>query len=219
MILYHVEQSRSFRVLWALEELGLPYELRVLEVEPRLPRFNYPDYLEINPLGTFPALVDSGKLMTESALIPHYLATRYAGDDLVIRPEEADYATYLNFLSHGESTLTFPQSVYLRFTWLEPDRKLQEAGQLYQEWFIARCALLDIHLQQSDYVCGGRFTLADISIAYAAILAEALGYFEQIPESMQSHLSMLRKREGYQRALTAERDPANRKPAGRPLTL
>ena len=62
MRLYHCADARSFRALWALEELGLPYELELLPFPPRVLK---PDYLEVNPLGTIPFLVDGETRMTD----------------------------------------------------------------------------------------------------------------------------------------------------------
>src|SRR6195952_5321649 len=74
IILYHCAAARSFRPLWTLEELGLPYDLRMLPFPPRvLAR----EYLALNPLGTIPLLVDGNTRMTESAAISQYLVTRY----------------------------------------------------------------------------------------------------------------------------------------------
>ena len=72
--LYHCAGARSFRALWALEELGLRYELKML---PFPPRVRAPGYLAINPLGTIPFLIDGETRMTESAAICHYLAMRH----------------------------------------------------------------------------------------------------------------------------------------------
>jgi glutathione S-transferase len=74
LTLYHCHNARSFRVLWTLEEMGLPYELKML---PFPPRQLVPDYLSINPLGTVPAFFDGPMRMTESAAICQYLVTRY----------------------------------------------------------------------------------------------------------------------------------------------
>ena len=87
-ILYHCAGGRSFRPLWALEELGLAYDLRVLPFPPRL---TSPKYLEENPLGTIPLLIDGDVRMRESVMIGHYLATKTCSD-LVVAPDEPDYA-------------------------------------------------------------------------------------------------------------------------------
>ena len=75
MTLYHCINARSFRVLWMLEELGLPYELKVL---PFPPRSRDEQYLEVNPLGTIPAFLDGDVWMSESAAICQYLAARHS---------------------------------------------------------------------------------------------------------------------------------------------
>ena len=71
--LYHCDGARSFRPLWMLEEMGLPYELKML---PFPPRVFAKEYLAINPLGTIPFMIDGDTKMTESSGICHYLGTR-----------------------------------------------------------------------------------------------------------------------------------------------
>ncbi len=96
--LYHCANARSFRALWALEELGLEYELQTM---PFPPRVRQEGYLDLNPLGTVPTFLDGDVKMTESAAICHYLVTRYGDGALAVRPDEADYGAYLNFLVMG----------------------------------------------------------------------------------------------------------------------
>ena len=82
--LYHCPDARSFRALWALEELSLPYEL---EVMPFPPRSRVPGYRDLNPLGTVPVLFDGEHRLTESAAMAHYLGARYGPTDLVVGHE------------------------------------------------------------------------------------------------------------------------------------
>jgi glutathione S-transferase len=98
--LYHCHNARSFRALWALEEIGLTYRLHML---PFPPRIYQPEYLDQNPLGTIPLLVDGKVRMTESAAIPHYLATRYGPTPLVVEVEEYDYGLWLDWLHRSEA--------------------------------------------------------------------------------------------------------------------
>ena len=120
LVLWHCKDARSFRPLWALEELGLAYELRSL---PFPPRVREKSYLGENPLGTVPLLVDGETRMTDSAAIPHYLAMTYAGGRLTVAPGEPGFGAYLNWLVHGEATLTFPQTIFLRYSRLEPQER------------------------------------------------------------------------------------------------
>ncbi|OYW27356.1 MAG: glutathione S-transferase, partial [Caulobacter sp. 12-67-6] len=111
--LYHCRDARSFRPLWALEELGLEYDLRLL---PFPPRFLAREFLNENPLGTIPLLVDGDTRMTESAAMIEYLSVRHGEGGLSVRPDEAGYGAYLNGLHFGEATLTFPQTLVLRYS-------------------------------------------------------------------------------------------------------
>jgi len=100
--LYHCTAARSFRPLWALEELKLPYELKML---PFPPRVFAKEYLGINPLGTIPLLLDGDTRMTESAGIAHYLVTRYGPTPLAPAPHDPAFPAYQQFLHLGEAGL------------------------------------------------------------------------------------------------------------------
>jgi glutathione S-transferase len=195
--LYHCANARSFRVLWALEELGLPYELQTM---PFPPRFRQQGYLDLNPLGTVPTFLDGDVKMTESTAITQYLVTRYGPTPLCVTQDEADYGAYLNFLVMGEATLTFPQTVYLRYTFLEPDeRKLPQAAADYTQWFASRFKAA-AGLMGPRYACAGRFTAADISLAYAIRLANAIGIGAAVPQAAQTYWARLQDRPALQRA-------------------
>jgi glutathione S-transferase len=199
--LYHCRDARSFRVLWALEELGLPY---ALEVMPFPPRYRVEGYKDLNPLGTVPAFFADGQLMTESAAIPHFLATRFGPSILAVAPDEPDYAAYLNFLHMGEATLTFPQTIHLRYTRLEPpERRVAQAAEDYAHWFGVR--LRDAEgLMGGEFACAGRFTMADISVGYAVMLAQSIGLGERVTPGMAAYFERLSQRDAFQRAKAAQ---------------
>ena len=95
--------------------------------------------MEINPLGTIPLMIDGETRMTELAAICQYLAERYAGPPLAVRPDEPGYGAYLNALHFGEATLTFPQTLVLRYSLLEPpERRLPQAVADYSRWTLGR---------------------------------------------------------------------------------
>ncbi len=197
--LYHCHDARSLRALWALEELGLDY---ALEVMPFPPRARVDGYKDVNPLGTVPALVVDGHLMTESAAIPHYLATRLGPSNLAVTADEDAYAEYLNFLHMGEATLTFPQTIHLRYTAMQPGRA-DAAAEDYAQWFGSRLRAAE-GLMGADYACAGRFTMADISIGYAVMLALAIGLDGQVTPGMRAYFERLAAREGFRRAQAAQ---------------
>ena len=199
--LYHCADARSFRVLWALEELGLPYELDVM---PFPPRFRVEGYKLLNPLGTVPACFIDGALMTESAAIGHVLATRFGPSELAVAADENDYPAYMNFLFMGEATLTFPQTIHLRYTRLEPpERRPAQAAEDYAQWFGARLRHAEPMLGE-EFACAGRFTMADISVGYAVMLARAIGLDEQVTPGMAQYFERLSQRDGFRRAKAAQ---------------
>ncbi|HTP75612.1 MAG TPA: glutathione S-transferase [Rhizomicrobium sp.] len=199
--LYHCAAARSFRALWALEEMGLPYELVLM---PFPPRARFPDYKALNPLGTVPVFFDGAHRMTESAAICHYLGAKYGPSDLVVAPQEDAFAEYLNFLHMGEATLTFPQTIVLRYTRLEPpERRATQAAEDYRLWFLARLKAA-ASMMGDRYVCADRFTMADISFSYSLLLATSLGMANEFPATLVPYWERLQQREAFQRARKAE---------------
>ena len=200
--LYHCTAARSFRPLWALEELGLAYDLRML---PFPPRVFAKEYLALNPLGTIPLLIDGDVRMTESAAIAQYLVTRYGPTPLAVGTDEPDYGAYLNWLHFGEATLTFPQTLVLRYSKLEPEeRRNPQVATDYAKWFFGRLRAVETAVSNHDTVCGGRFTAADISVGYALRLAERLGLAKDFTPAVAAYWQRLRERDGFRRAVQAE---------------
>ena len=207
--LYHCFDARSFRPLWALEELGLDYELKML---PFPPRVRSREYLAVNPLGTIPAFIEGETRMTESAAIAQYLADKYGRGTLGVAPDEPAYGAYLNWLHFGEATLTFPQTLVLRYRRFEPDRAPIAADD-YAKWFAARVKAIAPALA-NEFICAGRFTAADISVGYAFLLSEQVGLFETLVPEAQAYWTRLKTRPGYAKARAAQRAAAKAQGVG-----
>ena len=204
--LWHCKGSRSVRPLWALEEMGLDYDLEVMEFPPR---FRHADYTDINPIGTVPFFTDSGDKvdsknaakMTESVAICRYLVDKYGPTDLAVDVDEVDYADYLNWLYRSDATLTFPQTIILRYTHLEPkERRLEQAVDDYTVWFFSRLRSVESALEGKEYLCAGRFTLADIVVGYALAFAENLGLREGFKANTDDYYERLKARPGFKKA-------------------
>jgi glutathione S-transferase len=171
-MLWHSVDARSLRCLWALEELGITdYKLVTM---PFPPRFFHKGFLKTNVLGTIPYFTDDGHGMTESSAVCQYLVAKYGGGGsttaptpLALQPSEPEYAEYLNWLHHADATLTFPQTIVLRYTVLEAG-KCCVAAEDYAKWYLARLRLLDNVLSDGrEFLVGNRFTIADICVAFA----------------------------------------------------
>ncbi len=200
-VLYTCARSRGLRATWAAEEAGVAIDLKIL---PFPPRYLAPEYLGINPLGTVPLLVDGASRLTESCAIAHYLATRDGFTPLAVQPGERDYAEYCDFTYHADATITFPQTVYMRFCLFEKDKGLQAAGEAYAKWFHKRLVKVEQRLEGREFLCADRFTVADICVGYALILAQSVGLDEGVPESLKAYRARLTAREGYRRAFERE---------------
>jgi glutathione S-transferase len=200
-VLYTCARSRGLRATWAAEEAGAQIDLRIL---PFPPRYLSPDYMAINPLGTVPMLVDGETKLTESCAIAHYLATRGGYTPLAVAPGERDYGEYCDFTYHADATITFPQTVYMRFVLFEKDKGLEEAGHAYAKWFHKRLIKVEERLHSREYLCADRFTVADICVGYALILAQSVGLDEGVPESLKAYRERLTARPAYERAFARE---------------
>lgn len=196
--LWHCKDARSLRALWTLEELGLPYRLHLLAFPPRL---HDPAYLEVNPLGTVPYLIDGTTRMTESSAIAQYLAARHGQGGLDVAPHDPDFGAYLNWLHHADATLTFPQTLILRYARFEPrERRQPQVVADYTQWFLARLKLVNQRLESADFLCAGRFTAADIAVGYALFLGEVIGLAEHFKPQTRAYLARLKQRPAFIRA-------------------
>ena len=199
--LFHCKSARSFRPLWTLEEAGIPYDLVMLPFPPRVLKR---DYLAINPLGTIPTFLDGALRMTESAAICQYIAVRSA-PALAVAPDDPEYGLWLNWLHFGEATLTFPQTLVLRYAVLEPqERRQPTVAADYRKWFLARLRAIEAALEDRDFLVGHRFTVADISVGYALMLAQSLTIDADWTPRVAAYWARLTMTRGYGAALAAQ---------------
>ena len=205
--LYHCVDARSFRPLWVLEEMRLKYQLHVM---PFPPRATTPEYKKLNPLGTIPLFIDGAVRMTESTAIGHYLAVRYGPSPLAVAPTEDDFGAFLNWNVFGEATLTFPQTLVLRYKYFEsPERRQPQVADDYAKWFLARLRAIESALDGRDHLCAGRFTVADVSVGYALLLASTIGLADQFGPNVTAYWSRLQQRDGFHRAKQAQQTAAD----------
>ena len=194
--IYATENSRSVRPIWTAEELDIDYELEMMPFPPRVFK---KEYLDVNMLGTVPYLIDGDTKMTESVAMCQYLVEKFGPSDLQVKPNEADYPNYLNWLFHADATLTFPQTVVLRYKFQEPG-VADGAVEGYSRWFVSRCKLLETTLNDREYLCSNRFTIADICVSYAFVVAESLGIEQAFKPNIKRYTDMLFEREAFKRS-------------------
>lgn len=207
--IYHVPNSRSQRIVWLMEEMHEPYRLENIG-------FPVPDsFRAINPLGCVPTIVDDDAdepiTMFESIGILLYITGRrlVAGDEKATalavgpRPSAEHYAAHLQMLHFGEADLTVPVGMlYNSGKHDAPDHPTiaWAAAQLER-----RLAYLDQYIADGrEWVTGDRFTIADISIGYAFLLAEHAQLGLELPARVAAYWQRLQARPAYKRSLAAD---------------
>lgn len=192
-------EGRGFRVVWLLEEMGLPYRLRDVDLLKDLAED--PEFLAINPAGFIPALVDGDVTMVESIAIMEYLLARHGPSPLAPAAEDAAFPLYQQYLHLGEAGLA--ASVYF----VSGARNIAPADQR-DNWsarqaldvFETRLGLVRRQLERTPWLAGDAFTAADISVGYALEMASKnIGYAFGAVE--RAYMGRLRARAGFQRAL------------------
>lgn len=198
-IVYHSGDTRSRRVLWVLEELGVPYEGRPVKFPAKLMQ---PEYLEVSPTGMLPAMQDGDVCLTESLAICEYLAVKHGGERLVVRPHETGYPDYLQWLHYGEASLATMVAPIVRYSFLVPEeQKLPQVVAEYSGIFIERLEPIRRALADGRaFLAAERFTLADVSVGYGLMLATRLGMGDQITDDLKAYDDRLRAMPSYQKA-------------------
>jgi len=204
--LWHCAGSRSIRPLWTMEEMGLDYELEVMQFPPR---FLHAGYTDINPIGTVPFFTDDAGgadsmiQMTESAGISQYLVDRYGPTSLAVGVNEPGYGDYLNWLHRSDATLTFPQTLVLRYTILEPEAtRLPKVAEDYTKWFYSRLRSVELATAHNEFLVANRFTIADIAVGFALQLAESLGIADGFKPNTKAYYERLKARPAFQKAIS-----------------
>jgi len=197
---YHCPPSRSIRVVWALEELGVPYEVEPVKFDRAY--FKSPEWRAISPAGKVPVIYDDGAAMIESVAIIHYLAEKYAEGKLARRPVDGDYAAFLQWLHFGEAGIGPYANMLIGQTRVLPKEQRIEA---MKKWAIGECrnvcGVVEKGLEGGDYILGDEFSLADISLGYILFLIYMSGESEEIlgPRT-KAYLDRLMAREGWKKA-------------------
>jgi glutathione S-transferase len=179
-----------------LEEMGLDYEV----IKPGFPPTD-PEFLAANPTKTLPLFLDGDVQLTESIAILQYLGARHGPTDLAVRPEEAGFADYLQFLEVGEATLATPLTAAVRTRFMAPaDQKANWTVQNCRDVFVDRLQLVSQQLKSHAYMAADRFTAADISVGYALGFGERLRLAEAYEPALVEYWARLQARPAFQRA-------------------
>lgn len=193
-------EGRGFRVVWLLEEMGLAYRLR--DVDLLKGAEHDPDFMAVNPGGFIPALQDGETVMVESIAIMEYLLARHgAGSPLVPAPDSAGFAPYQQFLHLGEAGLACPVYFGAIPARIAPDGEGDNwTSRWAMETFESRRRLVARQLARAPYMTGEAFTAADISVTYALQFARRVGGVT-LSSDEAAYVARTTGREAYGRAM------------------
>ncbi len=196
---YHLEQSRSTRILWLLEELGLDYRIEHFARDPVTRRA--PESLRrIHPLGKSPVIRDGELVLAESGAIVEYLIRRYGEGRLAVAPDSPEWPRYVYWLHFAEGSAPLPLILDLLLDMTGQGESLL-AGFVEQE--IANLtAYLEAELEGREHLVGDSFTAADLMITFAVEFAEVRGRLDGRP-NCRAFLERMRERPAHRRAAEA----------------
>ena len=207
---HHLENSRSQRVLWMLEELGLDYEVKLYKREPSM---QAPASLRaVHPLGKSPVITDGGATFAESGAILDYLVETYGDGRFSPRPGTVERHNYTYFLHYAEGSLMpllFMKLVFNRLPervpWLmRPVAKAISNGAdktLLGPQITNHFAFLEGELNKREWFAGPEFTAADIQMSFPLEAADArVGFAGRLPK-LKAFVERIQARPAYKRAL------------------
>jgi len=210
IVVHHLNNSRSQRILWMLEELGLDYEIKAYKREPSM---TAPASLRaVHPLGKSPVIGDGDKTLAESGAILEYLSQTYGGGRFTPAAGTPEWLRYTYFMHYAEGSLMpllFMKLVFGRLPtrvpiFMRPVARAIASGAdktLLGPQISNHFAFLEGELSQRDWFAGNEFTAADIQMSFPIEAAAArAGLGERMPK-LQAYLERIRARPAYKRAL------------------
>lgn len=200
--LYHSPRTRSVRVLWLLEELGLPYEVKPIAFTQE--SLKGPEYVKVHPLGRIPSITDGDMTMFESGAIVEYLVERYGNGRLAPQVGTAQRGPYLQWIHFAEATCLPPLSDLAQHTMFKPEAEripaiVPDAHARIATWLAA----LESSLAGKQYLVGSEFSAADVMMGYGLLLVKWFGQLGEQYPNVTGYLARLEERPGLQKALAS----------------
>ena len=201
MKLYHCPGSRSIRIVWLLEELGLEYELVSMPLGDA--QMRTPEYLAIHPAGRVPALEDGDVTLFESGAIVQYLLARYGKGAMVPAVIAPEFPEYLQWLHYAEGMI-MPQvnSIVVETKFLPPEKRNETNVARATKLLTRMLAAVDAHMEGRAFLAG-EFSGADIMTGHACVVADRLGADLSGYPNVRAYVDRLKARPALQTALAA----------------
>jgi len=212
IVVHHLNNSRSQRVLWLLEELGVPYEIQRYQRDTQT-MLAPPELKKVHPLGKSPVITDGGRTIAESGLILEYLVERYGDGKLAPPPGSEEHYRYRYWMHYAEGSAMPPLLLKLVFDRIEDGpvpffiRPIARAisRQVKQSFITPQLQLhldyLEGELGRSEWFVGDEFTAADIQLSFPLEAAALRGGLDKSRPRLYGFLQKIHSRPAYRRAL------------------
>ena len=196
--LWYAPRTRAVRIVWLLEELGLPYQLERVEFAPSTSEW----FVQKTPLGKLPALEDGEVVMCESGAIAEYILELYGNGRLAPPIGSPKRGAFLQWLHFAESSAFPPLGIVIRLARTR-DPSAQHAEQIADARARAAAAFvfLERELGQKAWLLGDEFSAADVMMGFTLAAAQALGVLDDRFGSLDAYLARLQGRPAFKRTL------------------
>lgn len=210
VVLHHLENSRSQRVLWLMEELGVEYEVKRYQRHPKT--MLAPDSLKaVHPLGKSPVITDEGKIIAESGAIVEYLVHTYGTPEMQIAADDPRWLDYCYWMHYAEGSVMPMMVMKLVFSQIEKApiivRPIAKAiSRQVMKTFVQpnidrHLTYIDNHLAKSEWFVGDSLTGADAQMIFPIEAAAARDQLPQRYPHVYAYMERIHQRPAYQRAL------------------
>ena len=197
IVVHHLNDSRSQRILWLLEELGLPYEIKPYQRDAQT-RLAPPELKKVHPLGKSPVITDGNRTIIESGAIIDYVIRRHGKGRLQPAPETPEYDEYVQWMHYAEGSAMLPLMLNLYTTRLgdaAAPLKPRIDGEIANH-----LAYIDSALKGRQFLLGDTLTGADIQMSFVGEVAGAFGKRAQYP-NLDAWTKRLHERPAFKKAL------------------
>jgi glutathione S-transferase len=196
IIVHHLNNSRSQRILWLLEELGVDYDVKV-HMRDAVTNLAPPELLALHPLGKSPMIEDAGRVIIESGAITEYLCERYGGDAMVPARGSDDHIRHLEFMHFAEGSAMTPVLLSLYTARLgEAAAPLQPRIEQQLE---SHFSFMEGELNEHGHFIGAQLSAADIMLSFPAEIAVMQGRAAGKPK-LTAFVAKMHERAAWQAA-------------------
>jgi glutathione S-transferase len=197
IVVHHLNDSRSERILWLLEELGVPYEIKRYQRDATT-RLAPPELKQVHPLGKSPVITDGNRTIIESGAIIDYIIRHYGKGKLQPALETPEYDEYMQWLQYAEGSAMLPLMLFLYVG------RLGEAGAPLAPRIDSEMAnhlgFIDSSLAGKQFLVGNALTGADVQMSFVGEVAGAFGKRAAYP-NLDAWTKRLQERPAYKKAL------------------